>query len=162
MGGSENASSYSLVLKKKLNSTRIMLDCLCGEKRMRFVQHGIAQINERKKQTRYLAEAGLEQRVRHVALRHLERAEKVAALVGALDAHAHVAVQQAVLGKEASLGRVVAWCARMRAEMQTSNYSVRRNLHMILMQNAISLKFDPRNRKTFLCGGGTYMQDFCK
>ena len=31
----------------------------------------------------YLAEAGLEQRVRHVALRHLERAKKVAALVGA-------------------------------------------------------------------------------
>ena len=58
-------------------------------------------------QTRYLAEAGLEQRVRHVALRHLERAEKVAALVGALDAHADVAVQQAVLGKEARLGRVV-------------------------------------------------------
>ncbi len=45
--------------------------------------------------------------MRHVALRHLERAEEVAALVGALDAHADVAVEQAVLGKETRLGRVV-------------------------------------------------------
>ncbi len=31
----------------------------------------------------YLAEAGLEQRVRHVALRHLERSKQIAALVSA-------------------------------------------------------------------------------